>query len=120
MKQAATSEDLVIHLTTEEFKAQAIDDPSPLLIDFWAPWCGPCRTMAPFLAEAAQQLKDEVRVGKINVDEERKLAEIFGIASIPTLVLMQGGKVAGAVSGVMPAAGLIQWVKAQLAAKGDK
>lgn len=104
----------VIELKTDAFKAEVIDDGSPILIDFWAPWCGPCRMMKPHLDETAKQLAGVVRVSQVNVDEEPMLADAFGIQSIPTLVLMQGGKVVDAMRGVVPSGALVARIKEKL------
>lgn len=104
----------VLELTLANFQAQVVEDASPILIDFWAPWCGPCRVMKPVFHEAAQTLKGEVRAATVNVDEQPALAEAFGIRGIPTLILIQGGRVIDAWSGAMPAAALVQRVRARL------
>jgi len=114
MNQIENAEELVIELKESTFKSLVVDDPSPILIDFWASWCGPCRMMKPFLAEGAKTLEGEVRVGQVNVDDERMLAEAFGISGIPTLVLLKEGKFVSRISGVMPAASLVRWVRAEL------
>ncbi|HVT11784.1 MAG TPA: thioredoxin [Fimbriimonadaceae bacterium] len=105
----------VFNLTAEAFQSEVIDNPTPILIDFWAPWCGPCRIMKPLLAEAAATMAGEVRVAQVNVDEEGAIAGAFGVQSIPTLVLMRGGKVLDAVAGVMPANALVARVRQKLA-----
>jgi thioredoxin len=105
----------VIELKTDAFKAEVIDNGTPILIDFWAPWCGPCRIMKPHLEETAKQLAGVVRVSQVNVDEEPKLADAFGIQSIPTLVLMQDGKVIDAMQGVVPSGALVARIRERLA-----
>lgn len=105
----------ILNLTVLNFRAEVINDPSPILIDFWASWCGPCRMMAPIFHEAAVALHGEVRAAKINVDNEAQLAEAFGIKGIPALVLMQGGKVLDAWSGVTPAGVLVGRVRTKIA-----
>jgi len=101
-------------LTDARFAVHAEKGDLPLLIDFWAPWCGPCRAMAPAFEQAAQALEPQVRLVKVNTDEEQRLAGAFGIRSIPTLVLVHQGREVARTSGVMPAAGLVQWVRGQL------
>ena len=86
----------------------------PLLIDFWAPWCGPCRAMAPSFIQAAAQLEPRVRLGKVNVDEEPQIASRFSVASVPTLVLFRGGREAARQVGALPPTDLLSWVRAQL------
>ena len=91
----------VLHITKENFEDEVLRSDKPVLLDFWAVWCGPCRMIAP----AVEQISDEhpeYKVGKINVDEEPDLARQFGIMSIPTLFVMKDGKVANQAIGVMP------------------
>ena len=81
-----------ITITKENFEAEVLRSDKPVLVDFWATWCGPCRMIAPVLSEIARERSD-VKVGKINVDEQPDLANEFRIASIPTLLLFRGGQV---------------------------
>lgn len=101
----------VFELKTDAFKEQVIDNGTPILIDFWAPWCGPCRMMKRHLDEASKQLAGVARIAQVNVDEEPMLADAFGIQSIPTLVLLQDGKVIDAVRGVVPADALVARIR---------
>ncbi len=86
----------------------------PLLVDFWAPWCGPCRMMAPAFEEAARRLEPKVQLIKVNTEEQQSVAARFGIRSIPTLILFRGGTEVARVSGAMDAAGLVSWTTRQL------
>jgi len=90
-----------INITKDNFVEEVINSDKPVLLDFWASWCGPCRMIAPIVEEIADERSD-IKVGKINVDEEPSLATQFGIMSIPTLVVMNNGEVVNQVVGVRP------------------
>lgn len=81
----------VINITNENFEAEVMNSEKPVLLDFWASWCGPCKMIAPIVHEIADERAD-IKVGKVNVDEEMKLAMKFGISSIPTLIVIKNGK----------------------------
>lgn len=89
-----------LKITEKNFKEEVLLSEQPVLIDFWAPWCGPCRMVGPFIEQLANEYEGKVTVGKVNVDEEPELAQKFGVMSIPTIVLIQNGKVAKQVVGV--------------------
>ncbi len=96
----------VLHLTTGAFD-QVFGQDRPVLIDFWAPWCGPCRMQGPILDEVSNQLGERAIVAKVNVDDEPDLASQFGVQSIPTLVVLKGGKIAQRWVGVQKADALV-------------
>ena len=96
-----------LELTDGNFDAVARGTDLPLLVDFWAPWCGPCRQMAPQFEQAAQRLKGRVRLAKVNTDENPALATRFGIRSSPTLVRLERGRETGRDSGALPAARIV-------------
>ena len=91
-----------ITITKENFQQEVLESPVPVLLDFWATWCGPCQMLAPTIAELAQELSGQVKVGKVNVDEQYDLAVRYGIASIPTVLLFKDGEVAASSIGFVP------------------
>lgn len=91
-----------LKITSENFEREVLNSDKPVLIDFWAPWCSPCRMLSPTIAEIAEEYKDKVKVGKVNVDEEGELASMFRVSSIPLLVVMKNGKVVNSSVGVRP------------------
>jgi len=90
-----------IVLTELNFEQEVIKSDKPVLVDFWAPWCGPCRMMAPIVEELAEEFKDKAKVGKLNVDENANLAQKYNIMSIPTFLIFKDGKVAEQLVGGM-------------------
>ena len=90
---------LIITLTQDNFAEQVLKSPAPVLVDFWAEWCGPCKMIAPLLDELADEYDGKVKIGKVNVDEQQSLAAEYGIRAIPTLLVFQNGQVADQIVG---------------------
>ncbi len=95
-----------IKITASNFEEEVLNAKLPVIVDFWAPWCGPCRMIAPVLEEIAEENEGSVIVGKVNVDEEPQLAANFGIASIPTLLVFKNGEITQKSVGVKPKAAI--------------
>jgi thioredoxin 2 len=102
-------------LDAQSFETHTARGSQPVLVDFWAPWCGPCRAMSPVLDRVADERRTELQVGKINTDEQQELAARFGIRSIPTLVLFRGGKEVARRSGSSDFRSLSSWLDESLA-----
>ena len=91
-----------VTITKENFEAEVLNSEVPVLLDFWAPWCGPCMMLSPTLAQVAAENAGTLKVGKVNVDEEMELAMQFGVTSIPLLVVMKNGKITNKALGYIP------------------
>ncbi|HBS60164.1 MAG: thioredoxin [Bacillota bacterium] len=104
----------VLSVDRENFQAEVMDSSIPVLVDFWAPWCGPCRMVAPVMEELAQDFADQLKVVKINVDENSALASQYNVMSIPAIMLFKNGQVVEQMVGFKPKAALAAKIQSQL------
>ena len=100
-----------ITLTKDNFAKEVKESQIPVLVDFWAPWCGPCRMLGPVVAEIAEEYEGRVKVGKVNVDDEPELAEAFNVSSIPTIIVVKNGAVAEVSIGYKPKSELVKLIE---------
>ena len=96
------------------FSTQIAKSDVPVVVDFWAPWCGPCKTMAPAFAQVSARMGARAQFIKVNTEEEQSLGALYNIRSIPTLAIFRAGKEVARVSGALPAASLQQWIESQI------
>src|SRR6185369_3989821 len=94
--------DKIVHVTGENFQSEVLNSQTPVLVDFWAEWCGPCRMVAPVLEELANEMDGKVRIAKLDVDSEQQLAMQFRVSSIPTFILFKDGQIVDRMLGAMP------------------
>lgn len=99
----------VIVVTKENFKKEVLESDIPVLLDFWAPWCGPCRMVSPIVDEIAEEISD-TKIGKINIDDQTELATQFGVMSIPTLAIVKNGKVVSTSVGAKPKTAILEMI----------
>ncbi len=101
-------------VTDSSFEAEVLNAPGPVLVDFWAEWCGPCRQIAPALEELSKEKADQVTVAKINIDENPGTPGKYGVRGIPTLMIFKNGQVAATKIGALPKSKLFEWVESSL------
>jgi thioredoxin 1 len=106
---------MVAPVSDKSFQADVLDSKEPVLVDFWAEWCGPCRAVAPVLEEVAGELNGKLKVVKLNVDENPETAAKYGIQSIPTLMIFKNGELASRQIGASPKAKIVQWINTAVA-----
>ena len=103
--------DAILTLTDEEFESQVINSKKPILVDYWAEWCGPCKMIAPILEEVADEMSGKLLIGKLNVDENSQTPPKYGIRGIPTLMLFKDGNAVGTQVGAVSKADLIKFIE---------
>ncbi len=106
--------DLIKHVSDASFQADVLNAPAPVLVDFWAEWCGPCKMIAPILDETAKEFGSRLQIAKMNVDENREVPAKFGIRGIPTLMLFKDGQLAATKVGALSKAQLTAFLDANL------
>jgi thioredoxin 1 len=107
-------EEFLVHVSDDNFEQEVIKSERPVLVDFWAPWCGPCRAIGPVVEDLAEVYKDRVKVAKLNIDDNPKTATVYGVMSIPTIVLFKNGNALDKVVGLVPKDRLEELVKKAL------
>jgi thioredoxin 1 len=105
----------ITDVTDANFQAEVLESTEPVLVDFWAPWCGPCRVIAPALEEIVEE-RDDLRIVKLNVDDNQQTAARYNVLSIPTLILFRNGEVAHQIIGALPKKRLVQEIEPALTA----
>jgi len=105
---------LALTLTEDNFESEVLKSTIPVLVDFWAPWCGPCRSMAPIIDDLAKEFDGKITVGKVNVDENKNLAGNYGVMSIPTLIFYKDGKNVGQLVGYTAKSALVKKIDSLL------
>lgn len=105
-----------IDVTQATFKSAVVDSDIPVVVDFWAEWCGPCQQLSPIIDEIAEEMDGQIKVAKVNLDEERELGALFQVLSIPTVLLFKGGQKVDEFVGLRPKPEIVSRIRAQLGA----
>lgn len=105
-----------IDVTQATFKSEVVDSDIPVVVDFWAEWCGPCQQLSPIIDEIAEEMDGQIKVAKVNLDEERELGALFQVLSIPTVLLFKGGQKVDEFVGLRPKPEIVSRIRAQLGA----
>ena len=105
----------IAKVTDQAFQAEVLESDKPVLVDYWAEWCGPCKQIAPILEEIDQELGDKVKIAKVNIDENPNTPGQYGVRGIPTLMLFNGGEVAATKVGAAPKSQIVSWLNEALA-----
>jgi len=108
------AEEAVVHIGDVDFNEEILKAGKPALVDFWAPWCGPCRSLGPTVEALAGQYRDQLKVAKLNIDDNPKTAATYGVMSIPTLILFKEGKILDTIVGLVPKERLEAFIKKAL------
>lgn len=106
----------VVHVNDDNFKAEALDSPLPVLVDFWAAWCGPCKIIAPIIEELAVEFSGKVKVAKLDTEESLQIPARYGIRGIPTIILFNKGEVVDQIVGAVPKQALVSFINKNLGA----
>jgi thioredoxin 1 len=106
--------DKVVTISEQSFACDVLESQTPVLVDFWAPWCGPCRMVASVLDEIAEELDGKVRIAKLNVDENQQIAFKYQVSSIPTFILFKGGQMADRTMGALPKSAFVSFINRNL------
>ena len=104
----------IINITPDNFDSEVKESTVPVLVDFWAEWCGPCKMLGPILEEISKDLKDKIQVVKVNLDENQDLAMKYSIRSIPTLLLFKKGELIDTKVGLLPKSDLVEWLGSKI------
>ncbi len=101
----------IVHVTDDSFESEVLQSSDPVLVDYWAEWCGPCKMIAPVLDEIASEYDGRVKIAKLNIDDNPNTPPRYGIRGIPTLMLFKDGKVAATKVGAMPKGKIVEWIE---------